>query len=70
MFRPFKSLETAWNARTPVYLHNRTKENFIFQLLLAAVIILGFMAHDEIQEYRKPSSRARRLNKKLTNMKN
>jgi len=38
----FKKLETAWNARTPVYLHNGTKENLIFQFGLLG-IVLGIM---------------------------
>lgn len=47
MFRPFKTLESKWNAHTPVFLHNRTKENIIFQLTLAVLICLGLAAKDE-----------------------
>lgn len=46
----FKTLETKWNARTPVYLHNGTKENIIFQLTLTAIIILGFTVKDRWDE--------------------
>ena len=46
----FKTLETKWNAHTPVYLHNRTKENFVFQLALAAVLIGGMIAKDAWEE--------------------
>lgn len=50
MFHPFKRLETAWNARTPVFLHNRTKENLIFQLIMAMMLILGMYAKDKYDE--------------------
>jgi hypothetical protein len=48
----FKTLEAKWNARTPVYLHNGTKENLIFQLALTILIILGFTVKDKIEERR------------------
>lgn len=48
----FKRLETAWNARTPVYLHNGTKENVIFQLALTVVLVGGMIAYDEYKERR------------------
>ena len=41
MIHPFKRLETSWNARTPKFLHNRTKENLIFQLTLTALLLIG-----------------------------
>lgn len=55
MFKPLKTLETKWNAHTPVYLHNGTKENVIFQLTLAALMILGFYAKDrwELRQFDK-----------------
>lgn len=43
----FKKLEASWNSRTPVYLHNGTKENLIFQLALAVVLCGGMIAYDE-----------------------
>lgn len=45
----FKRLEESWNDRTPVYLHPRTKENIIFQLILTVVFVGGWMT---IQEWR------------------
>lgn len=56
----FKNLERAWNARTPVYLHNRTKENFIFQLALVALMLAGFYAKDKYDE-RKRDKELQRL---------
>lgn len=55
MFRPFKRLELWWNARTPVWLHNGTKENIIFQLGAAALILAGYSAKDwwDIRQERK-----------------
>jgi hypothetical protein len=41
-----KRLELWWNARTPVWLHNGTKENIIFQLSGLVLFILGFHAKD------------------------
>lgn len=49
----FKHFETVWNARTPVYLHNRTKENFIFQLALTAVLVGGMIAYDQWKDRRE-----------------
>jgi hypothetical protein len=49
----FKRIETAWNARTPVYLHNRTKENFIFQMILLGLLFGGLMGWDKYQERRE-----------------
>ena len=49
MYRPFKQLETAWNARTPEYLHPRTKANVIWQLKITAVMLVGFVVYDEVQ---------------------
>lgn len=42
----FKNLESKWNARTPKFLHNRTKENLIFQLTLVGVGISGLYLKD------------------------
>ena len=46
----FKKLEAAWNARTPVYLHNGTKENFIFQLVLTVLLVGGMIAKDSYDQ--------------------
>lgn len=48
----FKRLEESWNARTPVYLHNGTKENIIFQLALAVLLIFGIVTKDKLDERR------------------
>lgn len=47
----FKRLETAWNARTPEYLHNGTKANFIWQLKLTVLLVLGLIVKDRYDEY-------------------
>jgi hypothetical protein len=57
----FKRLEAAWNARTPKYLHNGTKENFLFQLALTVLMLLGIWAKDEWEE-RQRRNRLKRLN--------
>ncbi len=46
----FKKAEAAWNARTPVYLHNGTKENVVFQLALTVILVGGMIAVTEIKE--------------------
>jgi hypothetical protein len=48
----FKRLENWWNARTPVWLHNGTKENFAFQIGMTLLIVLGFYAKDKLEERR------------------
>jgi len=48
----FKKAETAWNSRTPVYLHNGTKENVIFQIASATVIVGAMFAYDEYKSRR------------------
>jgi len=48
----FKKLEAAWNARTPVWLHNGTKENLIFQIGTAVVLIGAMTAWDEYKNRR------------------
>lgn len=50
MFHPMKALETKWNAHTPKFLHNGTKENVIFQLLLTLMIILGYTTKSWVEE--------------------
>lgn len=60
MFRPFKRLEAKWNAHTPKILHNRTKENLIFQLSLVAVMLLGYWVKDWWDERRRKEERAAR----------
>jgi hypothetical protein len=42
----FKRLEESWNARTPKILHNRTKENILFQLVLTVLFIGGMSVKD------------------------
>lgn len=48
----FKRIETAWNARTPVWLHNGTKENIIFQLSAAVVLVGAQIAWREYNDRR------------------
>lgn len=55
----FKRLETVWNARTPVYLHNGTKENFLFQLMLVLMFLFGYTAWDKYKERRDEKKRER-----------
>ena len=50
MYHPMRALEQKWNAHTPKFLHNRTKENIIFQLALTAMILLGFYVKDKVEE--------------------
>lgn len=47
----FKRLELWWNARTPKWLHNGTKENIAFQLIAAALILIGYTAYDKWDEH-------------------
>ncbi len=54
----FKRLELWWNARTPVWLHNGTKENFLFQFGAAVIIVGVIIAKDEWEE----RQRLKRLN--------
>lgn len=49
----FKRLETAWNSRTPEYLHNGTKANIIWQLKMTALFIVGMYVHDKAQDFRQ-----------------
>lgn len=53
----FKALELWWNARTPRYLQSRTKENLIFQIILAVLVMLGLIAKDIVQDYREAKAR-------------
>ncbi len=55
----FKTFATAWNAHTPDYLHPYTKENLIWQLKLAAVLMVGIIVYEEVQHRMEQ----RRLNK-------
>jgi len=57
MYHPFKKLETAWNARTPDYLHPRTKANFIWQLKLTAMLLVVFWAKESYELYRERKKR-------------
>lgn len=42
----------AWNSRTPVYLHNGTKENLIFQLSLIGAFLAFMFARDKVRDAR------------------
>ena len=57
----FKKLETAWNAQTPDYLHPRTKENVIWQLKLAVILVGGMIVYEEV----KDRLERRKFNKKV-----
>lgn len=57
MYHPFKKLETAWNARTPEYLHPHTKANLIWQLKMTVLVIGGMMLYDEIKDRRERNKR-------------
>lgn len=46
----FKTLESKWNAHTPVYLHNGTKENIMFQLALTVILLGGMAAYDAYRD--------------------
>lgn len=48
----FKKLETAWNSRTPVWLHNGTKENIAAQLGATVVVCGGMIAYGEWKDRR------------------
>lgn len=48
----FKKLESAWNSRTPVWLHNGTKENLIFQIGTAIVVCGAIGAYHEYKDRR------------------
>lgn len=55
----FKKLETSWNAHTPKFLHNGSKENFIFQLSLVGVILVGGYVYDKYVERQERRGRER-----------
>jgi hypothetical protein len=55
----FKRLEAKWNAHTPVYLHNGTKENFVFQLMLVVLMLFGFQVKERAELRRLAKSRNR-----------
>lgn len=62
----FNTLEAKWNARTPVWLHNGTKENIIFQLTAAVVLCSAMFAWDEYKDRRDfpELHKARKKNRK------
>lgn len=62
MFHPFKKAEAAWNARTPVWMHNKTKENIIAQLIAAVVLLVSYCIYDEYKERKTAAARRRKLN--------
>lgn len=55
-----KTLETAWNAHTPTYLHPYTKENLVWQLKLTAVVLVGIAAYEGWETYQE-SKRLKRF---------
>lgn len=48
----FKFIENWWNARTPKFMHNGTKENIIFQVIATVMVLLGMHARHKAQERR------------------
>jgi hypothetical protein len=63
----FKTLEAKWNSHTPVYLHNGTKENLIFQLALTVVFLGAMAAYDEYENRRYfPSYYEHKKNRKTS----
>ena len=48
----FKRAGAAWNSRTPVWLHNGTKENLIAQIGAAIVICVALGLYDEYKSRR------------------
>lgn len=46
----FKTLESKWNAHTPRFLHNGTKQNFIFQFIMLVLMLIGFAVKDKWEE--------------------
>ena len=57
----FKFKEADPTRRTPVYLQNHTKENFVWQLKLTGVLLIGMWGYDYAKT--KWEDRQRRLNK-------
>ena len=49
----FKKLEKSWNSRTPVWLHNGTKENLIFQFGATGVMVVAMYAYSKYEEYKE-----------------
>lgn len=68
MFHPLKRLERSWNAHTPKFLHNRTKENIIFQLALATMIVLGLIGKDWYEKRAQKRERASWTDEDLINL--
>jgi hypothetical protein len=54
----FKRLEESWNARTPKILHNRSKENILFQLALTVLFLIGMIFKDRQYERKMAKIRA------------
>lgn len=48
----FNPIESWWNARTPKFLHNGTKENIIFQVIATVMLLVGMHARHRILERR------------------
>lgn len=57
----FKKLEAKWNSKVPVYLQNRTKENFIFQVTLAMICLVGMWGWDYYQSRKFENDVKRRI---------
>lgn len=57
----FPKLEAKWNSHTPKILHPRTKENFIFQLIMLVVTLGGMEVASRVSEYRRAKARNRAI---------
>lgn len=57
----FEFKEADPTRRTPVYLQNHTKENFVWQLKLTGVMLVGLWVYEYADT--KLEDRQRRLNK-------
>jgi hypothetical protein len=68
MYHPMKALERKWNAHTPKFLHNGSKENIIFQLALTALFLLGFYGKDWLQERSRKREEAAYRENYVTNL--
>lgn len=53
----FKRLEEKWNSKTPVYLHNHTWQNLVFQIGLLGLLLGGMAGYSRIQERRLTKKR-------------
>jgi hypothetical protein len=58
MIHPMRAIERKWNAHTPKFLHNGSKENIIFQLTLATLLVLGMISKDWLEKRSQKRERA------------